>query len=422
MPGSRTVLQNSKERVIVVGVGLKSDSFDELKESLYELEELVYAAGAEVVSTLVQVLPKFTPATLMGSGKVEEIVKLIAETEASVVVVDHQLSGSQMRNLEEALKVKVLDRAQLILDIFAQRAQTYEGKLQVELAQLMDQYPRMVGGWLGSLSRLGGGIGTRGPGETALELDRRKAREKMDILRERLEAVKKNREQHRQKRKREKVPSFALIGYTNAGKSNLLNRLTQSNVLVKDQVFATLDPTTRQVYLDGVKNAVVTDTVGFIRKLPTHLIEAFKATLEETSEADVLLHVIDLNSDQIEKQIEVVDGLIKEFKWDTKPIIHVFNKIDIAPFEKQLAVKKFPRVFISALNGTGIDKLKELMVSEIKNQMTATELYFTTENEYKIYELGREAKIIRTEKGSTGTICHVYLTESQLSKWSLFLT
>lgn len=404
-----------------MGIGLKADPLDDIKESLVELEELVYAAGAEVVATLTQVLPKYIPATLMGSGKVDEIKKMAEETEASVLVVDHQLTGSQMRNLEETLKIKVLDRAQLILDIFAQRAQTYEGKLQVELAQLMDQYPRMVGGWLGSLSRLGGGIGTRGPGETALEVDRRRAREKMDLLRDRLETVAKNREQHRHQRKRSRVPTFALIGYTNAGKSQLMNRLTQSHVFVKDQVFATLDPTTRQVHLDGVKNAVLTDTVGFIRKLPTHLIEAFKATLEETSDADVLLHVIDLNSPQMEKQIEVVEALIKEFKWNEKPIIYVFNKIDIAPFEKQLKVKKFPRAFISALEGRGIDRLKEMMVSEVKKLMEEVELYFPKDEEHRVYELGREAKIHRTEPGSSGTICHVSLTEQQLSKWHKYL-
>jgi GTPase len=418
--GKLTSNKAQQERAIVIGVGLKTESFDELKESLSELEELVYAAGAEVVATLVQALPKYVPATLMGSGKVEEIAKLAKETEATVVVVDHQLTGSQMRNLEDQLKIKVLDRAQLILDIFAQRAQTYEGKLQVELAMLMDQYPRMVGGWLGSLSRLGGGIGTRGPGETALEVDRRKAREKMDVLRERLDTVAKNRSQHRQQRKKSKIPSFALIGYTNVGKSMLLNRLTQAHVMVKDQVFATLDPTTRQVYLEGIKHAVITDTVGFIRKLPTHLIEAFKATLEETADADVLLHVIDLNSQQMQTQIDVVENLIKEFKWNEKPIIYVFNKIDVAPFEKQLKVKLFPRVFISALEGKNIDRLKELMVNEVKKLMEEVELYFRKEEEHKIYELGREAKIIRTEAGSSGTICHVFLTESQLSKWDAF--
>lgn len=410
-----------KERAIIVGVGLKSDSFIEIKESLTELEELVYAAGAEVVGTAVQVLPKYSSATLIGSGKVEEIAQMCIETGATIVVVDHSLSGSQMRNLEDALKVKVLDRAQLILDIFAQRAQTYEGKLQVELAQLMDQYPRMVGGWLGSLSRQGGGIGTRGPGETALETDRRRAREKMDQLRERLESVRKNRAQYRHARKRSKVPSFALIGYTNVGKSTLLNRLTQSQVLVKDQVFATLDPTTRQVHLPGVPQAVITDTVGFIRKLPTHLIEAFKATLEESAEADVLLHVIDLSSDQMERQMEVVDDLVAEFKWDAKPIIHVFNKVDAAPIERQMRVKKFPRVFISAIQGRGIDKLKELMADAVKKMMEEVELYFPREEEHRLFELGREARIARTEAASSGTICHVFLTEAQLSKWNKYL-
>ncbi len=418
MTGHKKVVS---EKVIIIGVGLKTDSFLELKESLAELEELAYAAGADVVASLVQALPKYVPATLMGSGKVEEIQKLIEELKASVVVVDHALSGSQMRNLEEALKVKVLDRSQLILDIFAQRAHTYEGKLQVELALLMDQYPRMVGGWLGSLSRLGGGIGTRGPGETALEVDRRRAREKMDILSERLKTVSKNRAQHRRHRQHSKIPSFALIGYTNVGKSNLLNKLTQSNVMVKDQVFATLDPTTRQVFLPQIKNAVVTDTVGFIRKLPTHLIEAFKATLEETTEADVLLHVVDLNSPQMDRQMETVDELVKEFKWDSKPMIYVFNKIDIAPFERQLMVKKFPRVFVSATEGKGLDKLKDIMAEEVRKLLEEVELYFPKEIEHRIYELGREAKILKTEAGSTGTICHVFLNEGQLSKWGEYI-
>jgi len=245
------------EKAVIVGCGLKTDSFTELKDSLIELEELVYAAGAEVVGTAIQVLPKFIPATLMGSGKVEEIKLMTQETGAGLVVIDHTLSGSQSRNLEEALGVKVLDRAQLILDIFAQRAQSYEGKLQVELAQMMDQLPRMVGGWLGSHSRLAGGIGTRGPGETALELDRRRIRKKMDFIKGKLEDVRANRAQYRQSRKRAKTPSFAMIGYTNAGKSTLLNLLTHSNVLVKDQAFATLDPTTRQVHLPEVKNVVI---------------------------------------------------------------------------------------------------------------------------------------------------------------------
>jgi GTP-binding protein HflX len=410
-----------KEKAIIVGCGLKTDSFPELKESLAELEELTYSAGAEVVSTMVQVLTKWVPATLIGSGKIDEIKELIAETGAGIVIIDHALSGSQSRNLTDTLGVRVLDRSQLILDIFAQRAQTYEGKLQVELAQLLDQLPRMVGGWLGSLSRLGGGIGTRGPGETALEIDRRRAQEKIQFIREKLETVRKSRAQHRQGRRRSKVPSFALIGYTNTGKSTLLNRLSQSNVLVKDQLFATLDPTTRQVYLPSVKEAVVTDTVGFIRKLPTHLIEAFKATLEESEEAEVLIHVVDLASVNMESQMEVVENLMQEFKWDAKPLIYVFNKVDIAPLERQIKVKKFPRVFVSAVTGQGMDRLKEAMANFVKNLSQEVELYFPKEKEFKIYELSREAQIARKESAPNGTICFAYLTENQLSKWNEFI-
>lgn len=413
---------SNKERAIVVGCCLKSDSFTEMKESLAELEELTYAAGAEVVGVAAQVLPKWVPATLIGSGKIEEIKQLVQNTEASLVVIDHSLSGSQSRNIEEAVGVRVLDRAQLILDIFAQRAQTYEGKLQVELAQMLDQLPRMVGGWHGSLSRLGGGIGTRGPGETALEIDRRRIRHRVDVIRAKLEDVRRNRAQYRQSRKRSKIPSFSLIGYTNAGKSTLLNRLTQSQVLVKDQVFATLDPTTRQVHLPEVKNAVVTDTVGFIRKLPTHLIEAFKATLEESAEADVLLHVIDLSSPHMERRIEVVDELIREFHWESKPVIYVFNKVDQAPIEKQMRVKQFPRVFVSGLTGQGLEKLKKIMTDAVKKLGQEVELYFPKDKEFKIYELGREAQISRTENAPNGTLCYVFLTEGQLSKWSEFLT
>lgn len=386
-----------------------------------ELEELVYAAGAEVVGTAVQLLPKWVPATLIGAGKIDEIKELIANTEANLVVIDHALRGSQSRNLEEALEVRVLDRAQLILDIFAQRAQSYEGKLQVELAQMLDQLPRMVGGWLGSLSRLGGGIGTRGPGETALEMDRRRIRERVQVIKDKLEAVGRNRAQYRQSRKRSKVPSFALIGYTNAGKSTLLNKLTQSQVLVKNQVFATLDPTTRQVYLPEVKNAVITDTVGFIRNLPPHLIEAFKSTLEESGEADVLLHVIDLSSPHMQRQIEIVDELIQEFKWHAKPIVYVFNKVDLAPIEKQMAVKLFPRVFVSSLTGVGIDKLKNKMTELVLKSSHEVELYFPKDEEHRIYELSREAQISRKENAPNGTLCIVSLTESQLSKWHKFM-
>ena len=410
-----------KDRVIVVGVGLKTEPLSEIKENLCELEELVTAAGGNVVGSTVQVLPSWNPSTLIGSGKVQEVKEMVEESQAQIVVIDHQLSGIQSRNLQEEVKSRVIDRSQLILDIFAQRARTYEGKLQVELAQLLDQMPRMIGAWNESLSRLGGGIGTRGPGETALENDRRRAKEKVALIKKKLEEVSQQRAQHRQSRKRNEIPSFALIGYTNSGKSSLLNRLTGSQVLAKNMVFATLDPTTRKVFLDEGPPAVVTDTVGFIRKLPPQLIEAFKATLEESAEADILLHVVDLSSPNMERQIEVVEGLIKEFKWQDKKIIHIFNKVDVAPIERQFRVKQFPRVFVSALTGQGFDQLKRIMSDAINEMQTQVELYFSRQDEYRIYDLGREAKITKKEPATEGTICVAMLTPTMINKWKDFL-
>lgn len=410
-----------QEKAVVVGIGLKTDSFVELKDSLAELEELVYAAGGEVVGTLAQTLPQYNPATLLGTGKVSEIKDLVETSGANLVVIDHHLSGVQGRNLEKEVGVRVLDRTQLILDIFAQRAKTYEGKLQVELAQMLDQLPRMVGAWQGSLSRQGGGIGTRGPGETALEIDRRRIHDRIKQLRKKLESVTKSRAQYRAARQRFEIPSFALIGYTNSGKSTLLNRLCNAKVLTKDQPFATLDPATRKVYLPEIKNAVVTDTVGFIRRLPTELIEAFKATLEESLDADVLIHVVDLSSDQMQAQMNVVHTLIKEFGWENKPIIHVFNKSDKAPFERQFQIKEHPRVCMSALTGEGIEKLRTLMIEQIRKLHTDTQLFFPRSDEHRIYELGRESMINRTEPNSQGTVCFAKLTPDQLHKWQGFL-
>lgn len=405
----------------MIGVGLKTDPLAEIKENLLELEELVRAAGGEVVGNLVQILAQWNSATLIGAGKVEEVKEMVQNSQATVVVMDHQLSGGQTRNLETAIGCRVIDRNQLILDIFAQRAQTFEGKLQVELAQLMDQLPRMVDAWMGSLSRQGGGIGTRGPGETALESDRRRIRERISAIRRKLESVRKNRAQHRNSRKRNEIPSFALIGYTNSGKSSLLNRLTGSQVLAKNQVFATLDPTTRKVFLPDCPPAVVTDTVGFIRKLPTQLIEAFKATIEESGEADVILHVIDLASPNMNRQIEVVDQLIEDFGWTNKPIIHIYNKADIAPMERQFQVKGFPRVFASAATGQGIPQLKKLMIETIQGLQSDIELYFPKDQEYKLFELTREAKILRKEPGTEGVFCVVQLTPAQIARWKDYL-
>ena len=411
----------SSDRVLVIGVGLKSEPLSEIKENLIELEDLVRAAGGDIVGSAIQTLQAWNPATLIGTGKVEEIRQTVSETNATVVVLDHQLSGVQARNLQTSFQARVIDRNQLILDIFAQRAQTFEGKLQVELAQLLDQMPRMVDAWLGSLSRQGGGIGTRGPGETALENDRRRVRERVSVIRKKLEQVRKNRAQYRQSRKRNEIPSFALIGYTNSGKSSLLNRLTGAQVLAKNQVFATLDPKTRKVFLPDGPPSVVTDTVGFIRKLPTQLIEAFKATLEESAEADVLVHVIDLSSPSMNKQIEVVEKLIEEFNWADKKQIFVFNKSDTAPIERQFQVKHYPRVFVSALTGQGIEQMKKLMAEAISEMQTDVQLYFPRNEEFKIFDLGRETRIIRKEAATEGTVCYAQLSPHLMTKWAEYL-
>ncbi len=418
---TKTSQIRNNDRTIVVGVGLKTEHLSEIKENLLELEELVVAAGGEIVGSVIQTLAQWNPATLIGSGKVEEIKEIVQDSQAKYVIIDHQISGVQARNLSAAIGVPVLDRNQLILDIFALRAQTFEGKLQVELAQLLDQMPRMVDAWMGSLSRQGGGIGTRGPGESALENDRRRIRERVSLIKKKLEGVRKNRAQHRSSRRRHEIPSFALIGYTNSGKSSLLNRLTGSQVMSKNQVFATLDPTTRKIFLPDGPPAVVTDTVGFIRKLPTQLIEAFKATLEESAEADVLLHIIDISSPNMIRQIEVVDKLIEEFKWTNKKIIHVFNKMDVASPEKQFQVRQFPRVFVSALTGQGFDQLKTLMAEAINSLQTDVQLYFPRREEYKIFDLDRETKILRKEAATEGTICYAQLTPTLLSRWKEYL-
>lgn len=411
-----------KEKAIVVSVGLKSENFLDAKESLGELSELAQAAGAEIVGSLVQFLPKYNPATLMGAGKVEELAALVKETSAELVIFDQNLTGVQARNLQKVVAVQVLDRTQLILDIFAKRAQSHEGKLQVELAQLLDQYSRQVGAWHGSLSRQGGGIGTVGPGEKAIELDRRIIRNRIDMIKKKLVDVEQSRKTRRQKRQDSQIPSFALIGYTNAGKSTLLNSLTGSQVLAKDQLFATLDPTTRKFDL-GTQNAVLTDTVGFINKLPPKLIEAFKATLEESASADVLVHVIDLSHSHWKNQMETVNNIIKELGWENKKTIHVFNKIDKAPLEKKFHIKDVTnRVFVSALTGSGLDLLKKEMIKLLDTREQMTELFIPLNEKHLLFDLARDGHIQHQEISDHGVICYALLTKDKIEKWEKFFT
>ncbi len=415
--------EKESTKAIVLGVGLKSEGIVSVKSSLNELEDLAATAGWEVVGSITQLVNKWTPSTLIGTGKVEEIGHIAEECKAHFIIVDHQLTGVQTRNLEEQWKpARVLDRSQIIIEIFAQRARSYEGKLQVELAQLLDQLPRQVGAWLGSLSRQGAGIGTRGGGEKAIELDRRQIRKRVDVIRRKLKDVQKNRKQHRSSREKNQIPSFALIGYTNAGKSSLMNALTQSDVYAQDQLFATLDPTTRKVYLDEGTHAVLTDTVGFINKLPHNLIEAFKATLEESAASDILLHVVDLSNPQMEKQIEVVDDLIRDFGWDDKPLVHVFNKMDTAPIKNRFRVKQSPRVFVSAHTGDGLDDLKTLMLETLNKMTISIELFFPMEKKHLIYDLQKDSTSIYKEESKLGLICKAHVIPGLVKKWQAYRT
>ena len=405
-----------------MGVGLKTEDVKEVKESLIELEDLALSCGYHVVGSVTQSLEKFNPATLLGKGKVQEIAEMAKDCGAHVVIIDHQVSGVQARNLEQEWKLKVLDRNQIILDIFAARAKTYEGKLQVELARLLDLMPRMVDAWMGSLSRQGGGSTvSRGAGEKAIELDRRIIRKQIVQIKKKLESVSMQREQRRHARKRNQVPTFALIGYTNSGKSCLLNKLTKSTVLSQDKLFATLDPTTRKVFLDDHKAALMTDTVGFIRKLPHHLIEAFKATLEESADADILIHVIDLSNPQSEKQIAVVNELVDQFNWHHKPIIHAYNKMDIAPFQKKFQAKGDNRVFISAQSGEGLDQLKTIMKRAIEQLAVRIDLFLPTHERGRVFELSHDAQNLVQEEGPHGVNCQVMIIPSLIPKWKKFI-
>ena len=326
-----------------------------------EFRELVAGAGAEVVAEVLQRRPKPDPATLVGKGKVEEIAAVAESTEATLILFDHDLSPTQLRNLEKALPVRVVDRTQLILDIFARHARSREGHLQVELAQLEYMLPRLAGRGA-AMSQLGGGIGTRGPGETQLETDRRKIQRRLLQLKRELEDVRRVRAQQRHRRAGVPVPTIALVGYTNAGKSTLFNRLTDAGVLASSRMFSTLDPKLRAVVLPSRRKALLSDTVGFIRNLPHTLITSFRATLEEVEKADVLLHVQDCSSPQREQQKEEVEKVLTELGAMGKPILSVLNKVDLLPPEERSAYGEGAwAATISAQTGEGIAYLLELM-------------------------------------------------------------
>lgn len=357
--GEPIVLEDFKERVILVGVSEQDG--DDAEDSLAELAELVKTAGASVAGTLIQKRELIHPGTYVGTGKVAEIAELLEHTGATGIVCDDELSPAQLKNLETMLNTKVMDRTLIILDIFAARATTSEGKIQVELAQLKYRLSRLTG--LGrSMSRLGGGIGTRGSGEKKLEIDRRLINDRIAQLNRELKEVVKHREIARAKRERNAVPVVAIVGYTNAGKSTLLNHLTDAEVLEEDKLFATLDPTTRMLELEGHQQVLLTDTVGFIRKLPHHLIEAFKSTLEEAKYADYIIHVVDASNPQRDKQMYIVYETLDHLGVKNKKILTLFNKIDIRTDDDPLQDFRADHVLqISAAENAGLDAVKDVL-------------------------------------------------------------
>src|SRR5450432_1058680 len=354
-----TQRQRPQERAILIGLETEGVSKWDLRDSMDELRELASSAGAEVVDSVTQKLQRPTAPYYIGKGKAELIRDSIQKQRVTSVIFDDELSPAQGRNLETLLSRKVLDRTQLILDIFAQRARSREGRLQIELAQLQYLLPRLTRMWH-HLSRQTGGIGTRGPGETQLEVDRRRVQERIARLERELEGVRKTRAVQRQGRKRHQWPVAAVVGYTNAGKSTLLNLLTGADLVAANQLFATLDPTTRSFTLPNKQRLLLTDTVGFLRKLPHTLIESFKATLEEVSQADLLIHVVDLSHSRLDEQMEAVDTVIKEIGAFGKQTLTIFNKIDLLENQDLVNVyrEKFPgSVAISARTGAGVDEL-----------------------------------------------------------------
>lgn len=402
-------IEELEEKVILVGVSLQDEK--ETLESLEELKELADTAGAITVGKIIQNRESIHPGTYIGSGKIWEVKLLMEETGATGIICDDELSPAQLRNLEQELECKVMDRTLLILDIFAGRATTSEGKIQVELAQLQYRLARLVG--LGrSLSRLGGGIGTRGPGEKKLEMDRRLVKDRIAQLRRELKEVTRHRELIRERRKKNKVPVAAIVGYTNAGKSTLLNTMTAADVLEEDKLFATLDPTTRTLELESGQEILMTDTVGFIRKLPHHLVEAFKSTLEEAKYADIILHVVDASNPQMEKQMHVVYDTLKQLGVENKTIITLFNKQD--RLTERQAMRDFRADYvmnISARTGEGLLELKNKLEDILTEHQILIERLYTYTEAGKIQLIRKYGQLLEEEYREDGIYVRAYVPQ-----------
>ncbi len=408
--------REKSERALLVGVELPGDQRGCVEESMDELARLADTAGAEVAGRLVQRKSGPDGALYLGRGKAGELAGLCGELGVDLIICDRELSPAQARNLEDMAGVRVIDRSHLILDIFAGRAKTREGKLQVELAQLNYLLPRLAGRGT-ALSRLGGGIGTRGPGETKLETDRRRIRKRISDLKKDLEEVRRHREILRRGRKEAPVTQVSIVGYTNAGKSTLLNSLTGAGVPVEDRLFATLDPTTRRVVLPNNETVLITDTVGFINNLPHHLVAAFRATLEEVAESDLLLHVMDASHPSAPKQAETVKNVLASLGAGQKPVIAVYNKTDLVG-EDQIAPLDFYEVSVrvSALTGHGLDRLLEVMAGAAARKRTRRRFFIPFSKAALIPLLFEKGLVTGREDGPEGVTVEVELEEVWASR------
>lgn len=396
-----------QERVILFAAS--TNASDDTEESVEELRELVKTAGAETVGVVIQNRENIHPGTYLGKGKIQELKEMVCESGATGVVCDDELSPAQLKNLEDALDTKVMDRTMIILDIFAARAKTREGKIQVELAQLRYRAVRLVG-LRNSLSRLGGGIGTRGPGEAKLEVDRRRIHERISQLKSELQDVERHRDVVRKQREQSGTLTAAIVGYTNAGKSTLLNKLTGAGILAEDKLFATLDPTTRALTLPGGEKVLLTDTVGFIRKLPHHLVEAFKSTLEEARYCDVILHVVDCSNPQMDMQMHVVYETLRRLDIKDKEIITVFNKVDRPDADTACRdMSADYKVKLSAKTGEGIGELLDLFAVILRNCRIYFEKVFAYRDAGRIQTIRKSGQLLSEEYQDDGIHVKAYV-------------
>jgi GTP-binding protein HflX len=417
-------LQVISERAILIGMEWgRNDSLWTVDDSLEELKQLADTAGATVIKKFIQKRSKPDPAFFIGRGKVQELALYAQQENIDLCIFDDELSPAQQRNIESVMGIRILDRTALILDIFAQRARTNEGKLQVELAQLQYTLPRIMGKGL-MLSRLGGGIGTRGPGETKLEVDRRRIRDRIAFIKEQIEKVKAVRSLHRSKRKKNNVFAVSLVGYTNAGKSTLLNTLTNSDIYAKDQLFATLDPTTRQLTLPNKQEIIITDTVGFIQRLPHQLIAAFRSTLEVVTEADLLVHVIDVSHELYKEQAAAVHEVLKEIGAETKPVITVYNKIDKLPTDSKLADRlalEEDTVCISAAKKLNLETLQQMIETHLKSKAMEVTLCIPYAETAKAAQLHETANVLEQEYTENGAVMKVILPVEDLEAYNEYI-